>query len=229
MNVHINTGASDNQQEGELSPNLLKKFINYARVRCGPRLSQEAAEKLKNKYVLMRSGTKEVEEDRHPHHCPSTGSHHPHLRILGQDGAPTLCRRSSRRRSSEVVSSVHLGCGHVWQSFHGGRFHHQRGSRTVQLCGAAAEEAFRHRLPGLGTFHPPRFLQAKVPGKGGSKGTPFHDSSSWAPASNPKENALQNQVTSCNIKYMIFFTLTVNLSRGARRTHPEGNSLQKDL
>merc|ERR1712018_400605 len=48
--------------EGELSLAFLKKYINYARARCGPRLSKEAAEKLKNKYVMMRSGTKEEEE-----------------------------------------------------------------------------------------------------------------------------------------------------------------------
>ena len=64
MNVHVNAGAVEQEnQEGELSLTFLKKYINYARARCGPRLSTEAAEKLKNKYVLMRSGTKEVEEE----------------------------------------------------------------------------------------------------------------------------------------------------------------------
>jgi len=65
MNVHVNAGAStdENVTEGELSLAFLKKYINYARARCGPRLSKEAAEKLKNKYVMMRSGTKEVEEE----------------------------------------------------------------------------------------------------------------------------------------------------------------------
>ena len=64
MNVHMNAGAvSINElQEGELSLSFLKKYINYARSRCGPRLSAEAAEKLKNKYVMMRSSTKEQEE-----------------------------------------------------------------------------------------------------------------------------------------------------------------------
>lgn len=64
MNVHVNAGATtdDNVAEGELSLAFLKKYINYARARCGPRLSRESAEKLKNKYVVMRSGTKEVED-----------------------------------------------------------------------------------------------------------------------------------------------------------------------
>jgi len=64
IGVHMNSGAaaSSEGQEGELSLSFLKKYINFARSRCGPRLSAEAAEKLKNKYVMMRSSTKEQEE-----------------------------------------------------------------------------------------------------------------------------------------------------------------------
>merc|ERR1719288_497932 len=60
----MNSGAAapNEGQEGELSLSFLKKYINFARSRCGPRLSAEAAEKLKNKYVMMRSSTKEQEE-----------------------------------------------------------------------------------------------------------------------------------------------------------------------
>jgi len=68
MSIHVNAGsasaaANDAQDEGELSLQFLKKYINYARARCGPRLSRDAGEKLKSKYVLMRSQTKEVEEE----------------------------------------------------------------------------------------------------------------------------------------------------------------------
>ena len=63
IGVHMNSGAASTEtQEGELSLTFLKKFINFARSRCGPRLSAEAAEKLKNKYVMMRSSTREQEE-----------------------------------------------------------------------------------------------------------------------------------------------------------------------
>ena len=63
INVHMNAGGVTSEpQEGELSLTFLKKFINFARSRCGPRLSSEAAEKLKNKYVMMRSSTREQEE-----------------------------------------------------------------------------------------------------------------------------------------------------------------------
>ncbi len=64
MNVHMNAGAATAEPgaEGELSLAFLKKFINYARARCGPRLSAEAGEKLKNKYVMLRASTKSQEE-----------------------------------------------------------------------------------------------------------------------------------------------------------------------
>ncbi|XP_034238353.1 DNA replication licensing factor Mcm5 [Thrips palmi] len=68
MNVHMNAGQSlqEAATEGEISLPVFKKFINYCRLRCGPRLSPEAGEKLKNRYVLMRSGTREheVETDK---------------------------------------------------------------------------------------------------------------------------------------------------------------------
>ena len=41
MNIHVNAAATEQEvPEGELSLSFLKKFINYARSRCGPRLSQ---------------------------------------------------------------------------------------------------------------------------------------------------------------------------------------------
>lgn len=50
------------QQEGEISLTTFKKLIHYARTHCGPRLSAEAADKLKSRYVLMRSGAHEQEK-----------------------------------------------------------------------------------------------------------------------------------------------------------------------
>merc|ERR1719180_694723 len=62
MQVHMNA-AADNAAEGELALAFLKKYIGYCRARCGPRLIEEAAEKLKNRYVLMRNSSREVEEE----------------------------------------------------------------------------------------------------------------------------------------------------------------------
>ena len=88
MKVHMNA-AADTAAEGELSLSFLKKYISYTRsrstdcaymnvfdarcmscdcfalfcFRCGPRLTADAAEKLKNRYVLMRNSSKEVEDE----------------------------------------------------------------------------------------------------------------------------------------------------------------------
>ncbi|KAK8749781.1 hypothetical protein OTU49_015539 [Cherax quadricarinatus] len=62
MNVHLNAlKTAEETPEGELSLKFLKKYISYCRSRCGPRLSEQAGEKLKNRYILMRSGTREAE------------------------------------------------------------------------------------------------------------------------------------------------------------------------
>ncbi|KAG7200078.1 hypothetical protein KM043_000524 [Ampulex compressa] len=64
MNIHSNAGQVTEQSvEGELPLHVLKKYIHYCRLRCGPRLSKEAGEKLKNRYVLMRADTREHEKD----------------------------------------------------------------------------------------------------------------------------------------------------------------------
>ncbi|KAJ8942625.1 hypothetical protein NQ318_013338 [Aromia moschata] len=57
MDIHMNADhASKEPNEGELSLEFFKKYINYCRTRCGPRLDQDAGEMLKRRYVMMRSG-----------------------------------------------------------------------------------------------------------------------------------------------------------------------------
>jgi len=64
MQVHLNSGSSANTGvEGELTMNFMKKYIDYCRRKCGPRLSEAASEKLKNRYVLMRSGARDQQND----------------------------------------------------------------------------------------------------------------------------------------------------------------------
>lgn len=63
MNIHSNAGQLTEQLiEGELPLNVLKRYINYCRLKCGPRLNKEAGEKLKNHYVRMRANTGEHEK-----------------------------------------------------------------------------------------------------------------------------------------------------------------------
>lgn len=66
MQVHLNAAQQSTQGvEGDLSLNFLKKYIDYCRRKCGPRLSEAAAEKLQNQYVLMRGGARSHEQETH--------------------------------------------------------------------------------------------------------------------------------------------------------------------
>ncbi|CAH1116571.1 unnamed protein product [Phaedon cochleariae] len=64
MGVHMNAGQVTQEiKEGELPLEFLKKYINYCRTRCGPRMNEEAAEKLKRRYVMMRSGANQHDRE----------------------------------------------------------------------------------------------------------------------------------------------------------------------
>uniref|UniRef100_A0A665UNN9 DNA replication licensing factor MCM5 n=1 Tax=Echeneis naucrates TaxID=173247 RepID=A0A665UNN9_ECHNA len=68
MNVHLSAQTQTEGVEGEIPLATFKKYIAYSRAKCGPRLSAAAAEKLKNRYVVMRSGARdhERESDKRP-------------------------------------------------------------------------------------------------------------------------------------------------------------------
>lgn len=60
MNIHVNAAATEQEvPEGELSLSFLKKFINYARSRCGPRLSQVILDVL----LALRSANHKIFDD----------------------------------------------------------------------------------------------------------------------------------------------------------------------
>uniref|UniRef100_A0A672GWI1 DNA replication licensing factor MCM5 n=1 Tax=Salarias fasciatus TaxID=181472 RepID=A0A672GWI1_SALFA len=63
MNVHLSAQTQTEGVEGEIPLATFKKYIAYSRAKCGPRLSAAAAEKLKNRYVVMRSGAREHERE----------------------------------------------------------------------------------------------------------------------------------------------------------------------
>jgi len=63
MQVHLQASQANQGVEGDLSLSFLKKYIDYCRRKCGPRISELAAEKLKNQYILMRSGTRSKEQE----------------------------------------------------------------------------------------------------------------------------------------------------------------------
>lgn len=54
IGVHLN--AAEPTKEGELDVKFLKKYIQFCRANCGPRLSEAAMEKLKNHFVQVGVG-----------------------------------------------------------------------------------------------------------------------------------------------------------------------------
>ncbi|XP_018784738.1 PREDICTED: DNA replication licensing factor Mcm5 [Bactrocera latifrons] len=64
INVHLssNKNIPVERSEGEISLSTFKKYIHYCRTHCGPRLSEDAGDKLKSRYVLMRSGAGQQEK-----------------------------------------------------------------------------------------------------------------------------------------------------------------------
>ncbi|XP_065222738.1 DNA replication licensing factor Mcm5 [Planococcus citri] len=72
MNVHMTAGEEvDESKDGEMSLLMIKKFIHFCRTTCGPRLSEAAGEKLKNRYIAMRGSSAEKEE-KHKASIPIT-------------------------------------------------------------------------------------------------------------------------------------------------------------
>ncbi|KAI6657444.1 DNA replication licensing factor mcm5-A-like [Oopsacas minuta] len=61
MKVHLNAVMTDETVEGELPLETLKRFISFAKQRCGPRLSKVGGDKLAYRYVMMRGGTRDQE------------------------------------------------------------------------------------------------------------------------------------------------------------------------
>ncbi|KAG8186712.1 hypothetical protein JTE90_015649 [Oedothorax gibbosus] len=74
MGLHMNALFTTEETEGELSLSTLKKYIAYCRTRSGPRLCMEAADKLKNYYLIsvMRSSNKEQQSMEKKSNIPIT-------------------------------------------------------------------------------------------------------------------------------------------------------------
>ncbi|KCV69738.1 hypothetical protein, variant [Fonticula alba] len=69
--IRVHSGGSSaslsasEQAAGELDMSTMKTFISYVRSRCAPRLSPEAADKLANHFVSIRSAVRAHEADSH--------------------------------------------------------------------------------------------------------------------------------------------------------------------
>ena len=60
LSVHMNQSVE--QQIGDIDLQMMKRYISYCKSKCAPRLSADAAEKLINHYVTMRSDVHKMEQ-----------------------------------------------------------------------------------------------------------------------------------------------------------------------
>ncbi|KAM9894990.1 hypothetical protein OXX79_008354 [Metschnikowia pulcherrima] len=63
MNVHTGNTANNEEQEGEIPIETMKRYIQYAKTRCAPRLTPEASEKLSSHFVAIRRRLQVNEND----------------------------------------------------------------------------------------------------------------------------------------------------------------------
>ncbi|ORY29998.1 MCM2/3/5 family-domain-containing protein [Naematelia encephala] len=61
MNLHI--GRTEDEAVGEIDLDKMKRYIAYAKSRCAPRLSPEAAEMLSSHFVSLRKQVQQIERD----------------------------------------------------------------------------------------------------------------------------------------------------------------------
>ncbi|KAH3659421.1 hypothetical protein OGATHE_006305 [Ogataea polymorpha] len=61
MNIHTNGGSAETQVEGEIPLEKMKRYIQYCKVKCAPRLSYEASEMLSSHFVGIRKEVKNKE------------------------------------------------------------------------------------------------------------------------------------------------------------------------
>ena len=63
MNIHLNRQQDAQQRAGEFDMETMKRYVAFAKSRCAPRLSEDAAEKLSSHFVELRQQVKRIEED----------------------------------------------------------------------------------------------------------------------------------------------------------------------
>jgi DNA replication licensing factor MCM5 len=75
MRVHMAADAGTEEAAGEVGMGAMKRFINYARSRCAPRLTEDAAEFLRSKYVEIRQEARGRDSDAREARLASSEEH----------------------------------------------------------------------------------------------------------------------------------------------------------
>lgn len=64
MNIHTGqTAPGADERDGDIPIDVMKRYVQYAKAKCAPRLSDAAAEKLSSHFVAIRRGLQVMERD----------------------------------------------------------------------------------------------------------------------------------------------------------------------
>ena len=63
MGLHINSLSPDDDPDVEIDIETMKKYVQYCRFRCAPRLSEEGAAILRNQYVQIRNEVRQRQRE----------------------------------------------------------------------------------------------------------------------------------------------------------------------
>jgi DNA replication licensing factor MCM5 len=108
----IHAGAGDDgddktNPEREREQKFLKRYVEYCRAMCSPRLVPKSAKLLEDQYVRyrqeMRERAKKGGAPRGADHGAATGSHHAGFRITGED---VFTEQGFGRARSRSVAAV---------------------------------------------------------------------------------------------------------------------------
>ena len=102
--LHMNSKSLETEKEGEIPLEELKKYIAYAKMKCTPRLSQEAADLLKNYYVQDRKIVSENKKQKKKNTIPIT--------VRQLEAIIRLSEAIAKMSLSTVVTETHVKESH---------------------------------------------------------------------------------------------------------------------
>ena len=102
--LHMNSKSLETEKEGEIPLEELKKYIAYAKMKCTPKLTQEAADLLKNFYVQDRKIVSENKKQKKKNTIPIT--------VRQLEAIIRLSEAIAKMSLSTVVTETHVKESH---------------------------------------------------------------------------------------------------------------------
>ncbi|KAB0400333.1 hypothetical protein E2I00_010429, partial [Balaenoptera physalus] len=198
ITLHVSALTQTQAVEGEIDLTKLKKFIAYCRAKCGPRLSAGAAEKLKNRYIIMRSGARQHERDS------DRRSSIP-ITVRQLEAIVRIAEALSKMKlqpfatEADVEEALRLFQVSTLDAALSGTLSGVEGftSQEDQELLSRIEKQLKRRFA-IGSQHRPGLHQAEIPGARHPQGPAAHAAAGRDPASHAAELRLPPQECRCH-------------------------------